>query len=113
MLLHHIASHPCIISDTVYCNPPELDAFKIWDDSKHDQSVQVDLDGVGHEVTLHVTHLLTAVVLPVLLANGSQIPHAFSGLRLLKQLLHVTCVLLPAVQPEAMDLQAEQSARDA
>ena len=64
-------------------------------------------------MTLHVTHLLTAVGLPVLLANGSQISHALRGLGLLKQLLHVTGVLLPAVQPEPMDLQPAKSAREA
>jgi len=47
------------------------------------------------------------------LANGSQISHALSGLRLLIQLLYVTGMLLPAVQPEPMDLQPAQSARDA
>lgn len=64
-------------------------------------------------MTLHVTHLLTAVGLPVLLANGGQVLHALSGLGLLKQLLDITRVLLPAIQPEPMDLQPAKSAREA
>ena len=64
-----------------------------------------DLDWVGHEVTGHVVHLITAVVLPVLVPNGVQLTHALCGLRLLIQLLGLHGVLLPAVQSEAMHLR--------
>lgn len=64
-----------------------------------------DLDGIGHEVTRHVVHLVTAVFLPVLVSNGVQLTHALSGLWPLIQLTTLHGVLIPAVEPEAMHLQ--------
>ena len=68
-----------------------------------------DLDGIGHEVTGHVIYLVTAVILPVLVANGVQLSHALGRLRPLVQLPTLHGVLLPAVKPEAMHLQASMT----
>lgn len=68
-----------------------------------------DLDGIGHEVTGHVSNLITAVVLPVLIPNSVQLSHALSGLRPFIQLPALHGMLLPAVEPESMHLQANMT----
>ena len=67
------------------------------------------MDGVCHQVASHVIDFITAVVPPVLVTNGAQIPHGLSAIWLLIQLLHLTCMLLPAVQSEAVNLHTIQS----
>lgn len=67
------------------------------------------LDGVGHQVTSHVIDFVTAVIPPVLVTNGTQIPHGLLAIRLLIHLLHLAGVLLPTVQPEPVNLHGSST----
>ena len=64
-----------------------------------------DLNGIGHEMTCHVVDIGTDIVLPAPITNSIHLPHALGGFRFLIHLYHLGGVLLPAVQPEPMNLQ--------